>query len=187
MRDESGKKLSKSLGNSPDPFDLFEEYGTDAVRFGVMLMAPQGLDVLFSKDRLEIGRNFMNKLWNACRFVDMNKPNGWNDKELMASQRLELADKWILNRLERAIKNYNNQIERFHFNESAKVLYDFIWNDFCDWYIEIAKTRFYSEDRDSKVYTYNTCVKCIRIILPLLHPYTPFITEELWSLSLIHI
>ena len=181
LRDESGKKLSKSLGNSPDPFDLFEEYGTDAVRFGVMLMAPQGLDVLFSKDRLEIGRNFMNKLWNACRFVDMNKPNGWNDKELMASQRLELADKWILNRLERAIKNYNNQIERFHFNESAKVLYDFIWNDFCDWYIEIAKTRFYSEDSYSKVSTYNTCVKCLRIILPLLHPYTPFITEELWS------
>ena len=126
LRDESGKKLSKSLGNSPDPFDLFEEYGTDAVRFGVMLMAPQGLDVLFSKDRLEIGRNFMNKLWNACRFVDMNKPSGWNDKELIASQRLELADKWILNRLERAIKNYNNQIERFHFNESAKVLYDFM-------------------------------------------------------------
>ena len=181
LRDESGKKLSKSLGNSPDPFDLFEEYGTDAVRFGVMLMAPQGLDVLFSKDRLEIGRNFMNKLWNACRFVDMNKPSGWNDKELIASQRLELADKWILNRLERAIKNYNNQIERFHFNESAKVLYDFIWNDFCDWYIEIAKTRFYSEYSDSKVSTYNTCVKCIRIILPLLHPYTPFITEELWS------
>ena len=173
--------MSKSLGNSPDPLDLFEEYGTDAVRFGVMLMSPQGLDVLFSKERLEIGRNFMNKLWNACRFVDMNKPKGWNDKQLVTSRELDLADNWILNRLNRAIKNYNKQIDRFHFNESAKVLYDFVWNDFCDWYIEIAKTRFYSENSDSKVITYNICVKCIRIILPLLHPYTPFITEELWS------
>ena len=181
LRDETGKKLSKSLGNSPDPFDLFEEYGTDAVRFGIMLMAPQGLDVLFSKERLEIGRNFMNKLWNACRFISMNKPDNWIDGQSTDEIELRLSDKWIVSRLNRAIKNYNKQMDRFHFNEAAKVLYDYIWNDFCDWYIEIAKTRFYSDDDDSKMITYNICIESIRKILPLLHPYTPFITEELWS------
>ena len=181
LRDETGKKLSKSLGNSPDPFDLFEEYGTDAVRFGIMLMAPQGLDVLFSKERLEIGRNFMNKLWNACRFISMNKPDDWDEEYSSDQKELRLPDKWIISRLNRAIKNYNKQIDRFHFNEAAKVLYDYIWNDFCDWYIEIAKTRFYSEDNNSKLITYDICITSIRKILPLLHPYTPFITEELWS------
>ena len=181
LRDESGKKLSKSLGNSPDPFDLFNEYGTDAVRFGIMLMAPQGLDVLFSKERLEIGRNFMNKLWNACRFISMNKPDNWVEGYSADETELRLPDKWILSRLNRAIKNYNKQMDRFHFNEAAKVLYDYIWNDFCDWYIEIAKTRFYSEDKNSKLITYDVCITSIRKILPLLHPYTPFITEELWS------
>ena len=181
LRDETGKKLSKSLGNSPDPFDLFEEYGTDAVRFGIMLMAPQGLDVLFSKERLEIGRNFMNKLWNACRFISMNKPDNWIEGQSIDEIELRLPDKWIISRLNRAIKNYNKQMDRFHFNEAAKILYDYIWNDFCDWYIEIAKTRFYSDDDDSKMITYNICIESIRKILPLLHPYTPFITEELWS------
>ena len=181
LRDESGKKLSKSLGNSPDPFDLFNEYGTDAVRFGIMLMAPQGLDVLFSKERLEIGRNFMNKLWNACRFISMNKPDNLVVGYSADETKLRLPDKWILSRLNRAIKNYNKQMDRFHFNEAAKVLYDYIWNDFCDWYIEIAKTRFYSEDKNSKLITYDVCITSIRKILPLLHPYTPFITEELWS------
>ena len=181
LRDDTGKKLSKSLGNSPDPLDLFDEYGTDAVRFGIMLMAPQGLDVLFSKDRLEIGRNFMNKLWNACRFIEMNTPGSWSDDFVVEQDDLELADKWILNQLFNSIEKYNKQLDRLHFNEAAKVLYDFVWNDFCDWYIEIAKTRFYSENVESKMITYSICLKCIRIILPLMHPFTPFITEELWS------
>ena len=181
LRDDTGKKLSKSLGNSPDPLDLFDEYGTDAVRFGIMLMAPQGLDVLFSKDRLEIGRNFMNKLWNACRFIEMNTPGSWSNDFVVEQDDLELADKWILNQLFNSIEKYNKQLDRLHFNEAAKVLYDFVWNDFCDWYIEIAKTRFYSDNVESKMITYSTCLKCIRIILPLMHPFTPFITEELWS------
>ena len=181
LRDETGKKLSKSLGNSPDPFDLFEEYGTDAVRFGIMLMAPQGSDVLFSKERLEIGRNFMNKLWNACRFISMNKPDNWVDGYSTDETDLKLPDKWILSRLNRAIINYNKRIDQFHFNEAAKILYDYVWNDFCDWYIEVAKTRFYSDDDKRKIITYDICIKSIRKILPLMHPYTPFITEELWS------
>ena len=146
LRDETGQKLSKSLGNSPDPFDLFDEFGTDAVRFGIMLMAPQGSDVLFSKDRLEIGRNFMNKLWNACRFVQMNIPENWDEEVNLDEQDLNLPEKWILSRLSKTIDDYNRQLDRFYFNEAAKVLYDFTWNDFCDWYVEIAKTQFYGDD-----------------------------------------
>ena len=110
-----------------------------------------------------------------------NKPDDWDEKYSSDQKELRLPDKWIISRLNRAIKNYNKQIDRFHFNEAAKVLYDYIWNDFCDWYIEIAKTRFYSEHNNSKLITYDICITSIRKILPLLHPYTPFITEELWS------
>ena len=181
LRDETGRKLSKSLGNSPDPFDLFDEYGTDAVRFGIMLMAPQGLDVLFSKDRLEIGRNFMNKLWNACRFIQMNIPENWNNELDIDSAELDLSDKWILSRLSKTIDDYNRQLDRFHFNEAAKVLYEFTWNDFCDWYVEIAKTKFYGNDEGKADITRTVSLKCIRTVLALLHPYSPFITEDLWS------
>ena len=181
LRDETGKKFSKSLGNSPDPFDLFDEYGTDAVRFGTMLMAPQGLDVLFTKDRLEVGRNFMNKLWNACRFVQMNLSEGETVDDSLMDTNLDLPEKWILSRLNQAIKDYNRQLDRFHFNEAAKVIYDFTWNDFCDWYIEIAKTRFYGDDVLLAEKARIVSKKVIRTVLALLHPYAPFMTEELWS------
>ncbi|MFL3008103.1 MAG: valine--tRNA ligase [Candidatus Neomarinimicrobiota bacterium] len=181
LRDETGKKLSKSLGNSPDPFELFEEYGTDAVRFGTMLMAPQGLDVLFAKERLEVGRNFMNKLWNACRFIQLNIPENWNDDIKLDFKNLDLPEKWILDQLSETINNFNNQIDRFYFNEAAKIIYDYTWNDFCDWYIEIIKIRFYSQDEHQKNIARSVAIKCIKSIITLLHPYTPFITEELWS------
>ena len=181
LRDETGLKLSKSLGNSPDPFDLFDEFGTDAVRFGTMLMAPQGLDVLFSKDRLEIGRNFMNKLWNACRFIQMNIPKDWIENVDISEVRHNLPEEWILSRLSKTIKLYNHQLDRFHFNEAAKVLYDFTWNDFCDWYVEIAKDKFYGENIKDAELARVVSLKCIRTVLLLLHPYSPFITEELWS------
>ena len=181
LRDETGKKLSKSLGNSPDPFDLFDEYGTDAVRFGTMLMSPQGLDVLFSKERLEIGRNFMNKLWNACRFVQFNIPDNWDRELELDTLDLALPEQWILEQLSKTINDFNYQIDRFYFNEAAKVIYDFTWSDFCDWYIEIIKTRFRSNDDLQKNISRTVAIKCIRIIIKLLHPYSPFITEELWS------
>ena len=180
LRDETGKKFSKSLGNSPDPFELFEEFGTDAVRYGTMLMAPQGLDVLFSKSRLEIGRNFMNKLWNACRFIQLNTPSGWVNSNDFDLSSLNLYDKWILSRLSNLIKEYNSQLDRFHFNEAAKLLYEFTWNDFCDWYIEIAKISFKNDDKQRKK-SLNIAVFCIQNLLRLLHPYSPFITEELWA------
>ena len=183
LRDETGKKLSKSLGNSPDPFDLFDEYGTDAVRFGTMLMAPQGLDVLFSKERLEVGRNFMNKLWNACRFIQLNLGEEWDPEFQLDYENtdLELPERWIISRLSNMIQEYNNQLDRFHFNEAAKDLYEFTWNDLCDWYLEIAKNRFYGQDKPKANIARFVAIECIRTVLTLLHPYAPFITEELWS------
>jgi len=144
-------------------------------------MAPQGLDVLFSKDRLEIGRNFMNKLWNACRFIQMNVPEDWSNEVDLDKECLEISDKWILSRLSKTIDDYNRQLDRFHFNEAAKVLYEFTWNDFCDWYVEIAKTRFYGNDEGKADIARTVSLKCIRTVLALLHPYSPFITEDLWS------
>ena len=181
LRDETGKKFSKSLGNSPDPFDLFKEYGTDATRFGTMLMAPQGLDVLFSNSRLEIGRNFMNKLWNASRFVHMNLERGEAPKIDMESAELDLPERWILSQLNQTAIRVNHQLDRFHFNEAAKAIYEFTWGDFCDWYIEIAKTRFYGDDPHKADVSRVVAVHVIKGILTLLHPYSPFITEEIWS------
>ena len=181
LRDETGQKFSKSLGNSPDPFELFNEYGTDAVRFGTMLMSPQGLDVLFSSNRLEVGRNFMNKLWNASRFVLMNMKDGQTLDINFEKENLDLPEQWILSKTQKSIQAYNRQLERFHFNEAAKVLYDFTWNDFCDWYIEIAKIHLREKDSQKGDVVRGVIVHVLKTILALLHPYSPFITEELWS------
>ena len=181
LRDENGRKFSKSLGNSPDPFELFNEYGTDAVRFGTMLMSPQGLDVLFSSNRLEVGRNFMNKLWNASRFVLMNMKDGQTLDINFEKEKLDLPEQWILSKTQKSIQAYNRQLERFHFNEAAKVLYDFTWNDFCDWYIEISKIHLREKDSQKGDIVRGVIVHVLKTILALLHPYAPFITEELWS------
>jgi len=181
LRDQTGKKFSKSLGNSPDPFDLFKEFGTDATRFGTMLMAPQGLDVLFSKDRLEIGKNFMNKLWNASRFIQMNLDEVDTEKIKLEDLDLDLPEQWIINRLNETALKVNEELERFRFNEAAKAIYEFTWSDFCDWYIEIAKTRFYGSDKQKAKEAQVVCTFVIKGILTLLHPYAPFITEEIWS------
>ena len=170
LRDKDGKKFSKSLGNSPDPFTLFEEYGTDAVRFATMLMSPQGLDVLFSNDRLEIGRNFMNKLWNASRFVHMNLDGLNNENDKLDISQLEEPERWILNRLDETAVEVNKLLNKFKFNEAAKLIYEFTWNDYCDWYIEIAKTRFYGSDNKKKELAQKVAVKTLKGILILLHP-----------------
>jgi len=146
-------------------------------------MAPQGLDVLFSKERLEVGRNFMNKLWNACRFIQLNLGEEWDSEVHLDYENtdLELPERWIISRLSNMIQDYNNQLDRFHFNEAAKDLYEFTWNDLCDWYLEIAKNRFYGEDESKADIARVVAIECIRTVLTLLHPYSPFITEELWS------
>jgi len=174
--------MSKSLGNSPDPLDLIDSYGADAIRVGLMLIAPQGIDILFSEDKIEQGRNFMNKLWNSARFVLMNLedelPPSFSEID---KSKLDQTDQWIISKLNRTIENVDKAYSRYRINEAIKLVYDFTWGDFCDWYIEFAKSRFYGNDEDDKIVAQSVSVFVLKTILELLHPYTPFITEEIWS------
>jgi valyl-tRNA synthetase len=179
LRDEQGRKFSKSLGNSPDPIGLFDKYGTDATRFSVMLMSPQGSDVYFSESGLEIGRNFMSKIWNASRFIMLNHDENFNDS--INKDKLAFHDEWILSELDKAIKKVNAYYDSYQFNEAIKVIYEFTWSEFCDWYIELAKINFQSTDQTVRNNTYILSRDVLKKILLLLHPVSPFITEEIWS------
>ena len=179
LRDEQGRKFSKSLGNSPDPIGLFDKYGTDATRFSVMLMSPQGSDVYFSESGLEIGRNFMSKIWNASRFIMLNHDENFNDS--INKDKLAFHDEWILNELDKTIKKVNAYYDSYQFNEAIKVIYEFTWSEFCDWYIELAKINFQSTDQIVRNNTYILSRDVLKKILLLLHPVSPFITEEIWS------
>ncbi|MGD0591696.1 MAG: valine--tRNA ligase [Bacteroidota bacterium] len=186
IRDMEGRKMSKSLGNSPDPLDVIEQYGADALRFTTAYLAPLGQDVLFSTEKCEIGRNFANKIWNAGRFLLMNKQEiiGEGDVLLdnLPTEHLDLADRWILSRLNQAIKAFNTSLNEFHVNEATKLIYDFIWHDFCDWYVELVKTRFYSEEpKEAKTAVVTRALWIYDQALRVLHPVMPFISEELWQ------
>lgn len=191
IRDVQGRKMSKSLGNSPDPLDVIGEYGADALRFTIAYLSPLGQDVLFSTEKCELGRNFANKIWNAGRFLLMNKEQLGNF-EFPArpaggpisnfEMHLDLADRWILSRLNHAIKDYNKALTEFRINESGKILYDFIWHDFCDWYVELVKTRFYGDESlEVKTIVVSRALWVFDQALRLLHPHMPFVTEELWQ------
>ena len=179
LRDSTGRKLSKSLGNSPDPIELFEKYGTDATRFSIMLMSPQGSDVYFSENSLEIGRNFMNKIWNASRFIMINHDDDFN--ETIDQDSLDNYDKWILSKLDTTLEKVNMHYSNYQFNEAIKVIYDFTWNEFCNWYIEIAKIKFNSSDQLEKNNAFLIARDILKKVLLILHPISPFITEEIWS------
>ena len=179
LRDGQGRKFSKSLGNSPDPIGLFNKYGTDATRFSVMLMSPQGSDVYFSESGLEIGRNFMSKIWNASRFIMLNHDENFNDS--LNKDKLAFQDEWILSELDKTIKKVNAYYDSYQFNEAIKVIYEFTWSEFCDWYIELAKINFQSDDQTIRNNTYILSKDVLKKILLLLHPVSPFITEEIWS------
>jgi valyl-tRNA synthetase len=188
IRDAQGRKMSKSLGNSPDPLEVINEYGADALRFTVTFLAPLGQDVLFSTEKCEIGRNFANKIWNAGRFLLMNKAEilgaegGKLDLETLPVEHLDLADRWILSRLHHAIRDYDWALTAFHVNETTKVLYDFIWHDFCDWYVELVKTRFYGDEpQEVKRVVITRALWIFDRALRMLHPVMPFVTEELWQ------
>ncbi len=183
IRDADGRKMSKSLGNSPDPLDLIEKYGADALRFGVMLIAPKGQDILFAEERLDVARNFMNKVWNASRFVLMNKDFELTSDHLNPDkwQELELPDRWILHRLNLTISRVTKQLENFSFDETARSLWDFIWNDFCDWYIEMIKMRLYDGTETQKQTAMSVAIYVLRDIMKMLHPYAPFMSEEIWQ------
>jgi len=189
IRDIKGRKMSKSLGNSPDPLDVIKEYGADALRFTVIYLAPLGQDVLFSTDKCEFGRNFANKIWNAGRFLLMNAENIPVNKKLL-EKHIDFADEWIISRFNETISDFNNAMEKFEINNAVKMVYSFVWNDYCDWYVEMIKSRLYSEAKDSTP-DYNLEVKSAVLTralsifedtLKLIHPFMPFITEELWQI-----
>jgi len=183
IRDAQHRKMSKSLGNSPDPLVLVEKYGADALRFGIMLIAPQGQDILFSEERLEVGRNFMNKVWNAARFILMNLDENDLPGENFepAKLKLELADEWILSRLNATIHAVDKNLKKYRFDEVARNIYDFVWSDYCDWYIELIKERLYKKSPEEKQTALQVAVHVLKNFLKLLHPYAPFITEEIYQ------
>jgi valyl-tRNA synthetase len=179
LRDEKGRKLSKSLGNSPDPITLFDKYGTDATRFSIMLMSPQGSDVYFSESGIEVGRNFMTKIWNASRFIMLNHNEDFSDE--IDYDNIDNFDKWILSSLDDTIREVNKSFDKYQFNEAIKKIYDFTWNEFCNWYIEIVKDRFNSSNLSLRSNAFNISKHIIKKILLLLHPISPFISEEIWN------
>ena len=185
IRDQQGRKMSKSLGNSPDPLDLIAKYGADGLRFGIISIAPQGQDIRFNEDRIEGGKNFCNKLWNACRFRQMSGEAGDNSSLATIMARLEPAkfdadDHAILDRLFATTREVDRCFSAFEFSAAVQALYSFFWNDFCDWYVEVSKAKMQAADTKANCLAIQDLV--LRQTLLLLHPFIPFITEELWSL-----
>ena len=184
IRDNQGRKMSKSLGNSPDPIELIEKYGADGLRFGILTIAPQGQDIHFQEDRIEQGRNFCNKLWNACRFRlmsgDLPKDNSLDSIiQRMDLSLFEADDHAILNQLLETMQEVEKDLQLYEFNSAVLAISQFFKGDFCDWYVEISKTKL----KDTALKENCLAIQdfCIRQSLLLLHPFIPFITEELWE------
>jgi valyl-tRNA synthetase len=181
-----GKRMSKSLGTGIDPIDLIERYGADALRFGLIIQCELGQDIRFGEERLDMAKDFTNKIWNAARFVLMNIDEDefrklptrfeFNDVRHL----LSLPDRWIISRLQRTISAVNDSLEQCEFDKSAKALYDFFWDDFCDWYVEVSKCSL-SSDGERRRITQIVLCHVLESSLRLLHPFMPFITEELWQ------
>lgn len=178
IRDRQGRKMSKSLGNSPNPLELMAKYGADGLRFGLMRMAPSGQDIRFDERQIEEGRNFATKLWNVARFRQMQGLP--SEGELNLSQ-LSIYAIDVLSRLNETIAAVEASYAAYHFNAVAQRLYDFAWGDFCDWFVEAAKTDIFSEDQTRRKSTLAAMDCVLSVILRLLHPFMPHVTDELWS------
>jgi valyl-tRNA synthetase len=184
VRDDKGRKMSKSLGNSPEPLDLISEYGADAVRFTILYLAPLGQDIIYSVEKNELGRNFANKIWNAGRFLLMNRDQIGEaaKKTPLNLEHLDLADKWILSRLHSTLLAVENAMEQYEINKVTRAIYDFFWHDYCDWYVEMIKSRLYgNESKKTKQAVMSRALDVYDASLRLLHPVMPFVTEELWQ------
>lgn len=179
IRDKQGRKMSKSLGNSPDPLDLIAKYGADGLRFGLMRIAPSGQDIAFDEKQIEEGRNFATKLWNAARFRQMHGPS--EAAPQLEKHELSIYSVEVLARLDASIDEIKGAYDGYRFNEVARVLYDFFWGDYCDWFMEAAKTDIFAEDPRRKASTLAVMDHALSAVLRLLHPFMPHITEELWS------
>ena len=177
VRDELGRKMSKSLGNGVDPLEVIEEYGADALRFSLVMGVSPGNDTRYSRDKVEAARNFANKVWNASRFVLMNV----NERKAFDPAKLETPDKWILSRLQEAIRDVSDHMEDGDFGLAATKIYDFAWSEFCDWYIELSKSRLLGEDGESKETVKAVLLYVLEDLLKLLHPFMPFLTEQVYK------
>jgi valyl-tRNA synthetase len=180
IRDKLGRKMSKSLGNSPDPLDLIDKYGADGLRFGLMRIAPTGQDIRFDEKQIEEGRNFATKLWNVARFRQMHGPS--DAAPAIDQQQLSIYAVEVLARLNETIDAVETGYREYQFNAVAQRLYDFVWSDYCDWFVEAAKTDIFSEDEAKKKSALAVMDFVLSAILRLLHPFMPHLTEELWSL-----
>ena len=178
--DSQGRKMSKSLGNGVDPLKVIKEYGADSLRFMLITGNTPGNDLRYRDERLESARNFANKIWNAARFSLMNLEDYQADSTL--APQYETADKWIISRYSAVSRQVTEMLDRYELGEAARVLYEFIWNEFCDWYIELVKPRLYGKDTEESRYAaQKTLVEVLRGSMELLHPFMPFITEEIWQ------
>jgi valyl-tRNA synthetase len=188
VRDDKGRKMSKSLGNSPEPLDLIQEYGADAVRFTTMYLAPLGQDIFYSPQKNELGRNFANKIWNAGRFLLMNLEQLGSGPEVPSGSaefeqgHCDLADRWILSRYHSTALEIESALRSYEVNKLTRTIYDFFWHDFADWYLEMLKSRLYgAESQEVKQAVLRRAVDVYDASLRLLHPLMPFVTEELWQ------
>ncbi len=179
VRDALGRKMSKSLGNGIDPLEIIEKYGADALRFSLTLGVSPGNDMRMSEEKVESARNFANKIWNAARFVMMNLAD-FEKKGLPEAAKLELADKWILTRFQETARQVTAYFEKYDMGMAAQELYDFIWSSYCDWYIEMAKQRLNGDDAEAKQTVREVLVYVLEGILKLMHPFMPFITDEIF-------
>jgi valyl-tRNA synthetase len=181
VRDSIGRKMSKSLGNGIDPLDIIERYSADAMRFTLLVLSAEGQDINLSESHFEMGRNFSNKIWNAYRFIAMNL-NTENNNYLDYKKYYQLSDKWILSRLQKTIDNVGKNLDNYRLNDSITAVYHFFWHEFCDWYLEQIKARLTDESPQvEKETAVSIAVQVMKTCMNLLHPYIPFITEEIWD------
>ncbi|MBA4602706.1 valine--tRNA ligase [Thermoactinomyces mirandus] len=180
VRDAEGRKMSKSLGNGIDPMDVIDKYGADAMRYMLSTGCTPGNDQRFRFERVEAARNFANKIWNASRFALMHL-EGTSEKDLRLKGPFSTADQWILHRLNETVRDVTRLLDRYDFGEAGRILHNFIWDEFCDWYIEFAKLPLYGEEEEPKRVTRSVLVHVLDQLLRLLHPTMPFITEEIWQ------
>lgn len=185
IRDEQGRKMSKSLGNGIDPMDVVEKYGADSLRWFLLNGTAPGQDTRFSYTKMDSAWNFINKIWNASRFVIMNLPEDAAAAHMPDVDTFDLSDKWIFDKLNRVVKKVTRLFDEFQFGEAGREMYNFIWNDFCDWYIEISKVALNGTDEILKKHKQDNLVWILDQILRLIHPIMPFVTEKLW-LSMPH-
>jgi len=180
IRDEQGRKMSKSLGNGVDPMDVIDEYGADTLRFFLTTNSAPGMDLRYIPEKLESSWNFINKIWNSARFVLMNIDEDMSYDDL-SFEHLNLSDQWILNRLNDVIVSVDENMDKYEFVNVGSELYNFIWDDFCSWYIELSKVHLNSDNEIEKKATQNTLVYVLNAIVRLLHPFMPFVTEEIYQ------